>query len=86
MIETFILNIPHSSYVIPDYEGFIKERIAHEINLLTDHSTEEIFDIEGVTQVICDFSRVFCDVERFSDDEKEPMAALGMGMAYTSYR
>ncbi len=32
--------------------------------------------------IIADFSRLFCDVERFADDEQEVMAKYGMGVLY----
>lgn len=31
------------------------------------------------------FSRIFCDVERFSDDEFEVMAKFGMGVLYEKF-
>lgn len=82
--DTFILNIPHASTYVPDKSGFVSEALLQqEIILLTDHATDEIFNIDEITTSMCDFSRVFCDVERFSDDDKEIMSKKGMGMLYT---
>lgn len=78
-----ILHIPHSSTNIPDLRYYINEiALRHEINLLTDWSTEKIFHVPDVAEVTAQFSRVFCDVERLSDDQ-EPMYTKGMGFYYT---
>jgi N-formylglutamate deformylase len=81
-----ILHIPHSSNHIPFYDGYIpsNEVLEKEILKLTDWYTDELFSIESLPVVKADFSRVFCDVERFADDAKEEMAKHGMGMLYTS--
>jgi N-formylglutamate deformylase len=83
-MQNLILHIPHASIHIPNYDGFVstKEIIQNELNLLTDWYTEELFDL-SYHKVIAPFSRIFCDVERFSDDNLEIMSSVGMGMCYT---
>jgi hypothetical protein len=41
-----------------------------------------MFDSDQDDKIIAPFSRIFCDVERFSDDELEVMAKSGMGVLY----
>jgi N-formylglutamate deformylase len=80
-----ILHIPHSSTDIPILDGFTlsNAQIEEEVMLLTDWYTDELFEHEEVVTVKAGFSRVFCDVERFSDDSLEVMAKYGMGVLYT---
>lgn len=80
--DTFLLHIPHSSKEIPFLKGYVGDYEA-EIVKLTDWKTEEIFDVIDIDKLIFEYSRVFCDVERFADDDKEPMAKYGMGFFYT---
>ena len=79
-----ILHIPHSSTVLPDtfqvYDGVSLEK---EFQRMTDWYTDELFDCDGVKKLIFPYSRLYCDVERFRDDDDEPMAAKGMGVCYT---
>lgn len=84
-MSQIILHIPHSSRHIPFYDGYVvsKDELDAEILKLTDWYTDELFSFEMCTNVKADFSRIFCDVERFSDDESEEMAKFGMGMIYT---
>lgn len=84
MAQNIVLHIPHSSTVIPITDGYVDEdaEIQHEINLLTDWFTDELFDLPFL-KVVAPFSRIFCDVERFDDDSLEIMAQYGMGMCYT---
>lgn len=83
ILNTLILHIPHSSTYVPFYEGFVDHNLLeNEIQLLTDHSTDKIFDVENVSKIITPFNRVFCDVERL-DDENEPMFQFGRGFFYT---
>lgn len=83
-MEPIILHIPHSSPYIPYYDGFKVERqiIKKEVNLLTDWFTDEIFDLP-YSKVVTPFSRIFCDVERFENDEDEVMSQYGMGLCYS---
>lgn len=80
--KTFLLHIPHSSIIIPFKDGFVKN-YKNEIIKLTDWETEKIFNIKNIDKIIFEYSRVFCDVERFADDKKEEMSKVGMGFFYT---
>jgi N-formylglutamate deformylase len=81
-----ILHVPHSSehipkeflndYLIP-YEDIVKEA-----SLMKDHFSYEL--VEGNPNILkFPYSRIFCDVERFSD-EREVMNHIGMGVLYTN--
>jgi N-formylglutamate amidohydrolase len=81
-----ILHIPHSSCVIPDnFRDQIvlsdKELLA-ELLLMTDWFTDELFTFPEAKILRFPISRLILDVERFSDDTKEPMSNVGMGMIY----
>ncbi|MGY3214031.1 N-formylglutamate amidohydrolase [Mucilaginibacter sp. HD30] len=79
-----ILHIPHASTNIPDKTGYLvsDDKLEDEMLLLTDWHTNELFTFAGGIPIIADFNRVFCDVERFADDEQEVMASYGMGVCY----
>jgi N-formylglutamate amidohydrolase len=80
-----ILHIPHASANIPDWEGFWdEEKVQAEILKLTDWYTDDLFQSEEAIRLIAPFSRVFCDVERYREDEQEPMSFKGMGVTYTT--
>ena len=83
-MSNIILHIPHSSDYIPFYDGYLQsdERLIYEMNLLTDWFTDELYDLP-YKKIVTPFSRIFCDVERFSDDSEEVMSKFGMGMCYT---
>jgi N-formylglutamate amidohydrolase len=53
-----------------------------EIKHLTDHATDDIFNIEGITKLVFKYNRVFCDVERLHDKDEE-MYKYGRGFYYT---
>ena len=79
-----ILHIPHSSNKIPDISGYLvnDNELENEMLLLVDWHTDDLFFCDNTIPIIADFSRVFCDVERFADDNVEPMAISGMGALY----
>jgi N-formylglutamate amidohydrolase len=81
--ESLIFHIPHSSEIIPNYTGFNTLLIQNEINLLTDFDTDLIFDVPNTKQLVANFSRIFCDVERLPDIEEE-MFQCGRGFFYTN--
>ncbi|MDA8847361.1 N-formylglutamate amidohydrolase [Flavobacteriaceae bacterium] len=83
-MKKIILHIPHSAKKVPIKRGFVisQERIDNEILKLTDWHTEDLYNSKNCESIIFEYSRVFCDPERFSDDSKEPMAKVGMGVLY----
>ncbi len=84
MDKKIILHIPHSSTNIPLMEGYVvgEKYLATEMLKLTDWYTEELFYSGEDEMIIAEFSRIFCDTERFADDSLEVMAQYGMGVLY----
>ena len=82
-----ILHILHSSDLIPgQFRGQIilsDDDLAAELLRMTDAFTDELFAHPAATAVRFPISRLLVDVERFSDDAKEPMSTKGMGKIYT---
>ena len=83
-MSQLILHIPHSSTEIPDREGYVlnESSIDKEILKLTDWYTDDLFNSASAIMVVAEFSRIYCDPERFADDEQEEMARSGMGVLY----
>ena len=84
-MQKIILHIPHASATIPLREGYcVSDEILHqEILKLTDWYTDDLFENDIDHSIKAPFSRIFCDAERFSDDNQEIMAQFGMGVLYT---
>ncbi|UZE96812.1 N-formylglutamate amidohydrolase [Alkalimarinus alittae] len=78
-----ILHIPHASTKIRDTDKFVEAVKDEAIEELTDWYTDQLFSYPHSERVIPQFSRVFCDVERFRNNEDEPMSIKGMGVVYT---
>lgn len=85
ILRQLILHIPHSSSNIPYKDGYVvnDEILQNEILKLTDWHTDDLFHSDSDIIIKSDFSRIFCDVERFPDDKDEVMSAFGMGVLYT---
>jgi N-formylglutamate deformylase len=84
-MSNLILHIPHASLRIPDYSAFLLPRDAVDAEALhlTDLYTDELFlPLPGDVVIQANFSRVYCDVERFKTDALEPMSKFGMGATY----
>ena len=85
---SIVLHIPHASKHIPDeylkYFTLSKKDLEIEFLKMTDHFTNELFDVSGdnVHQLKFPISRLLVDVERFEKDELEPMCKVGMGCVY----
>ena len=86
-MRKLVLHIPHSSTEIPLLNGYVstQDEIQNEIIKLTDWYTDDLFDSEVDDKIVTPFSRIFCDVERFADDELEVMSKFGMGVLYEKF-
>ena len=80
-----LINVPHSATYIPQTEKkyFTTPDIAHELNVMTDHYCDDLYDT-GDKMIRFPVSRLVCDPERFRDDSEEIMASIGMGAIYSS--
>lgn len=85
---SIVLHIPHASKNIPDeyikYFNLSKKDLEIELLKMTDHFTDELFDVLGdnISQLKFPISRLLVDVERFEKDELELMFKVGMGCVY----
>ena len=88
MTINLLLHIPHSKVAISaEVRGAIHlsdAELTAELVTMTDWHTHELFDLSDlhIPTVVYPWSRLVCDVERFSDDAREPMSARGMGAIY----
>jgi N-formylglutamate deformylase len=82
-----VIHVPHASTVIPvvlrDQFVLNDDDLQGELRVMTDHLTDVLFELPGVTSVRFPVSRLVLDPERFESDEFEIMAAKGMGVVYT---
>ena len=81
-IDAIILHIPHASTVLPSEVEFLlgQEALAYEVDAMTDHHTDQLFDLPGARRSVFPVSRLVVDPERFIEDEMEK---VGMGVVYT---
>ena len=86
-MKKLILHVPHAATSLPNQEGFIPndEKIQQEITKLTDWYTDDLFHSETDEMIVAPFSRIFCDVERFENDDEEIMSKVGMGVLYERF-
>jgi N-formylglutamate deformylase len=80
--DAIILHIPHASTVLPADVEFLlgAENLAYEVDAMTDHHTDRLFDLPGARRCVFPVSRLVVDPERFIEDSME---SVGMGVVYT---
>jgi N-formylglutamate deformylase len=80
--DAIILHIPHASTVLPSEVEFLlgHEALAYEMDAMTDHHTDRLFDLPGARRCVFPVSRLVVDPERFIEDSME---SVGMGVVYT---
>ena len=84
-----IKHIPHASTEFPPFFNRRSCKISFGFNdfdkylyKMADLFVDKLFqDIPGI-ELKAKYSRLYCDVERFKDDDKEPMSKLGQGYIY----
>lgn len=85
MKKYVLIHIPHSSLYIPDdYKNkslLSLSELEQENLFMCDYRVDELIDDKSQA-IIFPYSRIFCDVERFKD-ENEIMNKFGMGYIYT---
>ena len=80
MSNALLIHVPHASTALRGSFVLSETALNEEVNILTDWHMDELF--KGVDSVVFPYSRLYCDVERYSDDSQEPMSELGMGFYY----
>jgi N-formylglutamate deformylase len=82
-----VLHIPHASTPIPatlrSQFTISNDELDDEVLHMTDHATDLLFSGTDAVSLVFGVSRLVVDPERFPTDEREPMAARGMGAVYT---
>lgn len=83
-----VFHVPHDATEIPrevrDQFVLTDEQLQDEVLKMTDHHTLALYAADvPIQQVVrSPVSRLVVDMERFADDQHEPMAARGMGVVY----
>ncbi len=82
-----LLHIPHCSLKLPKkfFKGLTisKEQLQYYNYKMSDYGVDKLFEnIKGKT-IKAKYSRLYCDMEKFKDDELETMAKYGQGVVYT---
>ena len=84
-----VLHVPHDSVEVPTEvrSQFLlgDAELAAELRRMTDHQTLALFacPVSSAAVVRAPVSRLVVDVERFEDDQQEPMSTRGMGAIYS---
>jgi len=85
-IHSVILHIPHASTNIPSNvkNQFLlsEDELQLEQLKMVDMYTDELFYDKDFPRIVSGVSRLVCDMERFADNEQEPMSRVGMGVIY----
>jgi len=65
--EAIILHIPHSSTALPrDVEFLLSpETLAYEVDAMTDHCTDKLFQLSGVQRCVFPVKRLVLDANGF---------------------
>lgn len=75
--------MPHTGTYLPHVPNVPEfERLRQDAQLLADWKVDELYAFLP-NQITSVYSRFAVDLERYADDDKEPMSRKGMGMLYT---
>lgn len=86
MDKKIIIHIPHASLKLPNifYQRILidKEQLEKENIFVSDYLVDKLISNQTKNIIKFNYSRLFCDVERFKDDDLEIMSKVGMGAIY----
>lgn len=86
-MNNIILHIPHARLRLPlqFWKNICvpKNIVKDFINVCVDHKTDKLFGKNKYKKITAKYCRVFCDMEKYADDNLEVMSNYGMGVAYT---
>ena len=86
-LDKYVIHIPHASLDVPQvfkrnltisYYNFQRKNI-----FISDYLVDKFVPNNFSNIVKFNYSRMFCDVEKYLDDSKEVMSKYGMGVLYT---
>ena len=84
--RNILLHVPHSSSVFPEDSKFSWKDLDDEEQLLIDYYTDDLFvpqlETKQISDVVFQYCRLFCDVERLT---KDPLEKYGLGISYRRY-
>lgn len=84
-----ICNIPHSGTLIPDefqHDFVLSDKdLKEEVLYMADNYTDELYgELMYVSSFVkSNISRIMVDIQRFKNEEDEPMSKVGMSALYT---
>jgi len=87
-MQNVVCNIPHAGMVVPDWAlpdfCIALEEIHALADFMADKDVDKLYDfVPAENKNVATLSRIVLDMERFRNDEDEPMSRLGMGLFYT---
>ena len=86
-MNKILLHAPHSSMRLPKkfFKNILieKELVVKFNKTITDMFIDQLFNAKTHNNIKAKYSRIFCDVEKFADNEKEEMSKFGMGFVYS---
>lgn len=84
--KNIIIHIPHASLRLPEiFKDKLlqtQEKIDYQNIFMSDYLVDQFVPNNFSNIIKFEFSRLFCDVERFRDDKEEEMIKYGMGAIY----
>ena len=87
-MQKVVLNIPHSSTVIPSWAEkditISESKLSLLIDFMTDKDIDKLWSfVPDKNKQVASLSRLIVDTERYRNDADEPMSQKGMGLYYT---
>ena len=78
-----ILHIPHAKTKIKHIEDYTS--LKNSMDILTDWYTDELFKYKNSKRLVFPYSRLYCDVERFKENEEMDKHKMGVFYTRTNY-